>query len=72
MPNQEDKRRLLALLYDAKEALPGEKAAAWTAYHAEVDKVRAGTTFSRGEVTEFLHQTGYREYAKLRRMSELG
>ncbi len=70
MGSLRDKQRLFELLFEAKEAIADEKAAAWDLFHAEVDRVRAGTPFSRSQVKELLYCDGYFPYAKRRRMTE--
>jgi hypothetical protein len=65
-----DKQRLFELLFEAKEAPLGEKAVAWDAFYAEVDRVRKGTAFSRSQVKELLFRDGYFDYAKRRRLTE--
>jgi hypothetical protein len=68
--SQADKERLFELLYNAKEASLDEKAEAWDRFYQEVDRVRNGTPYSRSMVREFLHKTGYREYARRRQLAE--
>lgn len=70
MPSLADKQRLFELLFNAKEAAMDEKAAAWAAFHSEVDRVRQGTPYSRSQVKELLQKDGYREYAKRRHLAE--
>lgn len=70
MPTPELKVKLLELLYEAKHCATDEKAAAWNNYHAEVDRIRAGTVYSRAQVTQLLMTDGYQEYAKRRRLQE--
>lgn len=70
MNSSETKLKLLALLYDARNALPHEKANAMAALDAEVDRVRAGTSYSRSQVKEMLLKDGFREYAKRRKIQE--
>ncbi len=70
MGTQADKLRLFELLYEAREAALDEKAAAWDKLHAEIDRLRSGTSFSRDQVKELLYKDGYREYAKRRKLAE--
>ena len=72
MGNLQDKRRLFELLYEAKESVTDEKAAAFDRFHAEVDRVRVGTMYSRQQVKDLLLKDGYWEYAKRRRITERG
>lgn len=70
MPTPEDKQNLLALLYDASNALTHEKAQAYEKLHKEIDRIRSGTPYSRQQVKDLLYKDGYREYAKRRRLQE--
>lgn len=72
MGSPHDKQILFGLLYEAKGALGDEKAAAWDKFHVEVDRVRAGTSYSRSQVKDLLYKDGYFEYAKRRRLAERG
>lgn len=65
-----DKLRLFELLYDAKQAASDEKATAWDLFNKELDRVRAGTVYSRSQVVELLHRDGYQDYAKRRRLAD--
>ncbi len=70
MPCHEDKARLLGLLYDAKHALTEEKGDAWDKLNVELDRVRAGSVYSRNQLKELLLKDGYAEYARRRRLAE--
>lgn len=70
MGSQQDKQKLLGLLFDAKEAVGEEKATAWDRFYVEVDRVRSGTVYSRCQVKELLYKDGYWEYARRRRLAE--
>jgi hypothetical protein len=70
VPSLPDKQRLLELLYEACSAPTEEKAAAYLALHTEIDRVRAGTVYSRHQVKDLLYQSGFHEYAKRRKLSE--
>jgi len=70
VPTPEDKQNLLALLYEASNALPHEKAQAYEILHREIDRVRRDTPYSRQQVKDLLYKDGYREYAKRRRLQE--
>ena len=72
MGTPSDKHRLFGLLYEAKEAVADEKAAAFDRFHAELDRVRTGTMFPRQQVKDLLIKDGYWEYAKRRRITERG
>jgi hypothetical protein len=65
-----DKQHLLELLYEAATALPHEKAEAFGKLHAEIDRVRNGTLYSRQQIKDMLYNDGYREYARRRRLQE--
>jgi hypothetical protein len=66
----EKKQRLLAFLYEAKEAVSDEKPELWDKLHAEIDLFRAGTPYSRQQVKDLLYRDGYQEYAKRRRIAD--
>ena len=57
-------------MYEARTALPHEKAAAMDRLDKEIDRVRAHTNYSRAQVKECLFRDGYVEYAKRRKLQE--
>jgi hypothetical protein len=65
-----DKISLFELLYEACSAVPGEKATAYQRFYVEVDRVRAGTPFSRQQVKELLYRDGYLEFCRRKRIAE--
>ena len=70
MGSPQDKQHLFGLIYDACHALLHEKAEAHQRLNAELDRVRAGTVFSRQQVKDMLYRDGYREFAKRKRIAE--
>lgn len=65
-----DKERLLALLYEARNSAICDKVDAFALFKAEVDRLRAGTPYSYGQVKQALLLDGYWEYTKRRRLAE--
>lgn len=70
MPTQQDKIRLLELLYQHNTAQLHEKASTRAALDTALDEVRSGTLISRQQLKDLLYRDGYREYAKRRHVQE--
>jgi uncharacterized protein YqjF (DUF2071 family) len=65
-----DKERLLALLYEARNAAIFDKLEAYRLFKIEVDRVSSGTPYSYQQVKQALLNDGYAEYARRRRLAE--
>lgn len=66
-----DKKLLLfELLYEACSAPVEEKSAAYAKLHEEIDRVRAGSVYSRQQVKDLLYKDGFHEYVKRKRIAE--
>lgn len=70
MGSPQDKLRLFELLYEACSALPHEKAEFHQRLNAELDRVRAGTVYSRQQVKDMLYRDGFHAFAKRKRTAE--
>lgn len=70
MESRADRDQLFELLYEAREATLDEKAEAWDRFHVAVDRLRQGTPYSRSQVRELLFKSGYREFARRKKLAE--